>query len=30
MLLPDLDKILASYAGKRVAVVGDLMLDRYL
>jgi bifunctional ADP-heptose synthase (sugar kinase/adenylyltransferase) len=30
MLLPDLDKILAGCMGKRVAVVGDLMLDRYL
>jgi bifunctional ADP-heptose synthase (sugar kinase/adenylyltransferase) len=29
MLLPNLDKILAGCMGKRVAVVGDLMLDRY-
>jgi rfaE bifunctional protein kinase chain/domain len=30
MLLPYLDKILAGCMGKRVAVVGDLMLDRYI
>jgi hypothetical protein len=28
MLLPDLDMILAGGMGTRVAVVGDLMLDR--